>query len=290
VRQFAREIGVDIGEVAGSGPGGRISVDDVKAHARAKQAEAFRGPARPAPALPEFSRWGEVDRVPLTNMRQATAQHMALAWSLIPHVTIHEKADISELERLRREHRSKADAAGARLTVTAFLVKIAASALKVFPAFNSSLDTASNELVLRRYISIGVAVDTEKGLMVPVIRNADRMNVLEIALDLGRLAEKARTKRIGPDDLQGGCFSLTNIGSIAGTFFTPIVNHPEVAILGAGRAAVEPVLVDGFFQPRTLMPLSLSFDHRVIDGADGARFLRWIVDAIQHPVLVSLEG
>jgi pyruvate dehydrogenase E2 component (dihydrolipoamide acetyltransferase) len=290
-RQFAREIGVDIGQVPGSGPGGRISVEDVKSFSRAQSAGLTRGPARAAqPPLPDFARFGEVERQPLNNIRIATAEQMSVCWNTIPHVTLHDKADITELEKLRNESKRKAEAAGAKLTMTAFLVKIAASALKVHPKFNASLDLPKGEMVMKKFFNIGVAVDTERGLVVPVLRDVDRRNVIQAAVELQRLADRAKSRKLSPDDMTGGCFTITNLGSIGTSFFTPIVNLPEVAILGVGRAVHEPVLVDGFFQPRLMLPLSLSFDHRIIDGADGARFLRWIIEAIQNPVLLSLEG
>lgn len=290
-RQFAREIGVDIGQVPGSGPGGRISVDDVKTFSRAQSAGLTRGPARAAqPPLPDFTRYGEVERQGLNNIRIATAEQMSVCWNTIPHVTLHDKADITELEKLRNESKRKAEAAGAKLTMTAFLVKIAASALKVHPKFNASLDLPKGEIVMKKFYNIGVAVDTERGLVVPVLRDVDRRNVIQAAVELQRLADRAKSRKLSPDDMTGGCFTITNLGSIGTSFFTPIVNLPEVAILGVGRAVHEPVLVDGFFQPRLMLPLSLSFDHRIIDGADGARFLRWIIEAIQNPVLLSLEG
>jgi pyruvate dehydrogenase E2 component (dihydrolipoamide acetyltransferase) len=290
-RRFAREIGVDITQVPGSGPGGRVSEGDVKNFSRALNAGVVRpaGKAAPAP-LPDFSRWGEIERQPMTSVRAATAEQMALCWNTIPHVTLHDKADITELEKLRQASKSKADAAGAKLTMTAFLVKIVASALKVHPKFNASLDMARGEIVLKKYTSIGVAVDTDRGLVVPVLRDVDRRNVIQLAVELQRAADRAKARKLSPDEMTGGCFTITNLGSIGGSFFSPIVNHPEVGILGVGRAAHEPVLVNGFFQPRLLLPLSLSFDHRLIDGADGARFLRWIIEAIQNPVLLSLEG
>lgn len=290
-RQFAREIGVDIGQVPGSGPGGRISVDDVKSFSRAQSAGLTRGPARAAqPPLPDFARFGEVERQALNNIRLATAEQMSVCWNTIPHVTLHDKADITELEKLRNESKRKAESAGAKLTMTAFLVKIAASALKVHPKFNASLDLSKGEIVMKKFYNIGVAVDTERGLVVPVLRDVDRRNVIQAAVELQRLADRAKSRKLSPDDMTGGCFTITNLGSIGTSFFTPIVNLPEVAILGVGRAVHEPVLVDGFFQPRLMLPLSLSFDHRIIDGADGARFLRWIIEAIQNPVLLSLEG
>ncbi len=290
-RKFAREIGVDIGQVAGSGPGGRISDDDIKSFARAQSAGLVRGPGRPIqPPLPDFTRYGEVERQPLNNIRIATSEQMSLCWNTIPHVTLHDKADITDLEKLRKEARSKAEAAGAKLTMTSFLVKILASALKANPKFNASLDLTTNELVLKKFFNVGVAVDTERGLVVPVLRDVDRRNVIQVAVELQRLADRAKARKLSPDDMTGGCITVTNLGSIGCGFFTPIVNLPEIAILGVGRAVSEPVLVDGFFQPRLMLPLSLSFDHRIIDGADGARFLQWIIQAIQNPVLLTLEG
>lgn len=290
-RKFAREIGVDINSVPGTGPGGRVSVDDVKNFSRALSAGMVRTPGKSAATpLPDFSRWGEIERQPLNNVRVATAEQMSFCWNTIPHVTLHDKADITELEKLRKDARSKAEAAGAKLTITAFLVKIAASALKVFPKVNSSLDMARSEQVVKKYYNIGVAVDTERGLVVPVLRDVDRRNVIQISIEMQRAADRAKARKLSPDDMTGGCFTITNIGGIGGGFFTPIINHPEVAILGVGRATYEPVLVNGFFQPRLMMPLSLSFDHRLVDGADAARFMRWIIDAIQSPVLLSLEG
>lgn len=292
-RQFAREIGVDINAVAGSGPGGRVSSDDVKRFSREVHAGFAAGGqgGRPAtPPLPDFSRFGEIGEEPLSGVRLATAQHMSLSWSSVPHVTIHDSVDITAIEALRKASREKAEAAGTKLTLTAFLIKIMAAALNVHPKFNSSLDLANNRLVLKKYINIGVAMDTERGLVVPVIRNANSLNVIKIAQAIGQLAERAKAGKISPDDMQGGGMTITNIGALAGSYFTPIVNYPEVAILGVGRATSQPVLVDGFFQPRLMLPLSLSFDHRVIDGADGARFLAWIGDTIKQPVLLSVEG
>jgi len=289
-RQFAREIGVDINEVTGSGPGGRVSVEDIKVHARTNHAHSGGGGGPISAPLPDFGKWGEIEAEPLSNVRLATAQAMAVSWSNIPHVTIHDTVDITAIEELRKASKSKAEAAGAKLTLTAFLIKILASALKVHPKFNSSIDLANNQLIYKKYFNVGIAMDTERGLVVPVIRNVDDLNVIKVAQALGNLADRAKARKIPPDEMQGGSITITNIGGIGGTFFTPIVNFPEVAILGVGRASVQPVLVNGFFQPRQLLPLSLSFDHRVIDGADGARFLRWISDAIQQPVLLSLEG
>ncbi len=289
-RQFAREVGVDITQVPGSGPGGRISVSDVKLFARANAAGFIAG-GRPAPApLPDLAKWGDVERQPMSAVRQATAEHMANCWSTIPHVTLHDKADITDLEKLRQEQKRKIEASGGKLTLTAFLIKILGGALKVFPNFNSALDTTTNEHVLRKYYNVGVAMDSAKGLIVPVIRGVDSKSVAQIAKDLADHGEKAKAGKVAIADMQGGCISLTNLGGIGCGFFTPIINHPEVAILGVGKAQMEPVMVNGFFQPRLMAPLSLSFDHRAVDGADGARFLQWIIQAIQQPALISLEG
>jgi pyruvate dehydrogenase E2 component (dihydrolipoamide acetyltransferase) len=295
VRQFAREIGIDIAQVPGTGPGGRISVEDVKAFAKALNTGRAQAAAAGAPAavqLPDFSKWGDVERQPMNAVRAKTAQHMSLAWSQIPHVTQFDWANITELEERRKKLVPKAEKGGAKLTVTAILIKIVAAALKGFPKFNASLDVAKGEIVLKKFIHIGIAVDTERGLLVPVIRNVDRKNIVQIAVELTQLAEKARTGKIALEDLQGGTFTVTNLGGIGGTHFTPIINFPEVAILGIGRARLEPAFTekDGCCQPRLMLPLSLSYDHRLIDGADGARFLRWIVDATEEPLLIPLEG
>lgn len=294
VRQFAREIGIEISQVPGSGPEGRISIDDVKRYAKLLNTGRAAGPAG-GPAvvtLPDFSKWGEIERQPMTSVRAKTAQHMSLAWSQIPHVTQFDWADITDLEERRKKLAPKAEKAGGKLTVTAILVKIVAAALKVFPKFNASLDMAKNEVVLKKYIHVGIAVDTERGLLVPVVRNVDRKNIVQIAVELVQAAEKTRTGKVALDDLQGGTFTVTNLGGIGGTHFTPIINFPEVAILGIGRAKKEPSFgeKEGCCRPRLMLPLSLSYDHRLIDGADGARFLRWIVEAIEEPLLIPLEG
>jgi len=287
-RQFSREIGVDINDVTGSEPGGRVSVEDVKRHSRENRAAGGGGPI--SVPLPDFGKWGQLETEPLSNVRLATAQHMAVSWSNVVHVTIHDVVDITEIEKVRNASKASAEAAGAKLTLTAFLIKILASALKVHPKFNSSIDLPNNQLIYKKYYNVGVAMDTDRGLVVPVMRNVDGLNVVKVAQELGKMADKAKARKISPEDMQGGSITITNIGAIGGSFFTPIVNYPEVAILGVGRATLQPVSVGGFFQPRLLLPLSLSFDHRVVDGADGARFLCWIIDAIQQPVMISVEG
>jgi pyruvate dehydrogenase E2 component (dihydrolipoamide acetyltransferase) len=293
VRRLARELGVEISEVEGSGPDGRITKEDVKAHVRATLTTPAALPAAaavPTAPLPDFSRWGEIERKPMRAVRRKTAEHLSYAWSTIPHVTHFDKADITELEQLRKRYESKAEAGGAKLTVTAIAVKVVASALKTFPQFASSLDMANEELIYKKYCHIGVAVDTDRGLLVPVIRDADKKNLLQLSAELAELAEKARNRKVALEDMEGGIFTITNLGGIGGTGFSPIVNSPEVAILGIARARMEPVFLHGMFQPRLMLPLSLSYDHRVIDGADAARFLRWVAEALEQPSLLPLEG
>ena len=227
--------------------------------------------------------------MPMSKIRRLTAEQMEYSWGS-PRVTQNDKADITHLDELRRQFAKKAEAAGTKLTVTAVALKVVATALGKFPQFNASIDLASSEIVYKKYCHIGVAVDTERGLLVPVIRDVDKKNILEISLELQELAGRAREKKIMPDQLMGASFTVTNLGGIGGTSFTPIVNAPEVAILGMSRAAMEPVYIDGEFQPRLMLPLSLSYDHRLIDGADAARFTRWIAEALEEPLLLALEG
>jgi pyruvate dehydrogenase E2 component (dihydrolipoamide acetyltransferase) len=303
VRRLAREIGVDINEVQGTGPDGRISDEDVKEHARRILSSAGPVLARggtgqsAAVPLPDFSKWGEVDRQPMSNIRRKTAEHLSHAWNTIPHVTQCDKADITPMEELRAKFRKQVEKAGGNLTVTAVLVKVLAAAVKQFPEFNASIDVAGNAIVYKKYVNVGVAVDTEYGLLVPVIRNADQKNIQQIAIELHQLSEKARSKKLTLEEMSGGGISISNLGGIGGTYFTPIVNWPEVAILGVSRGIIEPVWKNdpasagqGTFQPRQLLPLSLSYDHRVIDGANAMRFLRWVVEAIEQPFLLSLLG
>jgi pyruvate dehydrogenase E2 component (dihydrolipoamide acetyltransferase) len=278
--------------VEGSGPGGRISVEDVKRHAREHPAGAPAAPgAAPAAPLPDFTRWGEVEREAMSNVRKKTAQHMATGW-VAPHVTLHDKADVTDIEALRKRFQKRAEAAGGKLTITAILLKIVAAALKKHPQINCSIDMAKQEIVYKRFIHVGVAADTKRGLVVPVIRDVDQKNIIELSVELTEMAEKARSGKLSLDDMSGGTFTLTNLGGIGIGHFTPIINSPEVAILGVGRAHREPVWDDQAqsFEPRLMMPLSLSFDHRIVDGADGARFLRWMVEAIEQPLLIALEG
>jgi pyruvate dehydrogenase E2 component (dihydrolipoamide acetyltransferase) len=292
VRRMARELGVDINQVSGSGDGGRISVDDVKTHAKRLVAGAARGGGASAPALPDFSRFGPVERQPMRAVRRKTAEHLSAAWATIPHVTQCDLADITSLEELRKKYAKQVEAAGGNLTVTSIAVKIAAAALKVFPQFNASIDLAADEIIVKKYVNVGVAVDTDRGLLVPVIKDADRKNIVQLSVELTQLSEKARTRKITLEEMQGGCFSISNLGGIGGTYFTPIVNAPEVAILGISRARMEPVYSkeSGQFVPRFMLPLSLSYDHRVIDGADGIRFLRWVCEALEQPFVLALQG
>ena len=244
--------------------------------------------ARPAPALPDFTKWGEVERKPMSNIRRKTAEHLGNAWNMIPHVTQHDKADITGIDALRKQYGARVERSGGKLTVTAVALKIVEAALRRFPQFNASIDQAKNEIVYKKAIHIGVAVDTDRGLLVPVIRDVDKKGIAELAADLAKASEKARAGKLSLDEMQGGGFTITNLGGIGGTAFTPIVNWPEVAILGMSRGGYEPVYNGQTFEPRMMLPLSLSYDHRVIDGADGARFLRWVAEAFEQPFSMIL--
>jgi len=294
VRRLAREIGVDIYEVKGSGPGGRISEDDVKVYAKSlltsASARSAQGSTFTQPPLPDFTRFGKVERVSMRGVRRKTAQHLWEAWTTIPHVTQQDKADITELEQLRARFAPKAEEAGGKMTVTAIALKVVASALKVFPQFNASIDMAKEEIVYKQYINVGVAVDTDRGLLVPVIRDVDKKNIVELAAELTQISRRAKGKKLTPAEMEGGTFTITNLGGIGGTGFSPIVNYPEVAILGLSRSSMEPIWMNGKFEPRQVLPLSLSYDHRLIDGADAARFLRWIAEAFEQPFLLSVQG
>jgi len=297
VRRLAREIGVDIYEVKGTGPGGRISEEDVKAYAKAVLSAAatvsqvqVRAGHFAQPQLPDFAKWGKIERVSMRGVRRKTAEHLAESWNIIPHVTQHDRADITELEQLRARFAPKAEEAGGKMTVTAIALKVCAAALKVFPQFNASIDIEKEEIVYKQYINVGVATDTDRGLLVPVIRDVEKKNIVELAVELSQLSKKARDKKITPAEMEGGTFTITNLGGIGGIGFTPIVNHPEVAILGISRSRMEPEWINGKFEPRLILPLSLSYDHRLIDGADAARFLRWIAEAFEQPFLLSVQG
>jgi pyruvate dehydrogenase E2 component (dihydrolipoamide acetyltransferase) len=290
-RRLARELGVDLRQVRGSGRQGRVVEEDVKEYVRQLAsgpplALPAAGGAGAAPPLPDFSEWGPVDAQPLGAVRKATARQMALAWSLVPHVTQHDLADVTDLDAFRKQQ----DGKGPKLTVTAFVLKAAAILLRELPHFNSSLDLANNRLVLKRYYHVGVAVDTEGGLLVPVIRDVDKKSIHQLAAELSATAERARQRKLEAAELRGGTFTITNLGGIGGTAFTPIVNYPEVAILGLSRSRLEPVVHGGAVVPRLMLPLSLSYDHRVIDGAAAARFTRRLAEMLENPLLMLLQA
>lgn len=300
VRRLARDLGVDIYQVQGTGPGGRISEDDVRNFVREAMQRITGGGPVPSMVgefpglhaqrpLPDFSRWGAIRREPLSRVRELTADSMGYAWSTIPMVTQYDNAQITEIEAFRQKTNQRASAEN-RLTMTAIMVKVCAAALKAFPGVNSSLDLANNELVLKDYVHIGVAVDTPGGLLVPVIRDADQKGIERLATELNGLAEKTRERKISPADMEGGTFTISNLGGVGGTSFTPIVYAPQVAILGISSAAMQPVWDGNQFVPQLIMPLSLTYDHRVVDGADGARFLRWICEALENPLNLVMKG
>lgn len=304
-RRLARELGVDLSTVKGSGPGGRMTDEDVRAVAGRGPAPAKPEPAHaPAPAepgrplelhrelppLPRFEQWGPVERERLIGVRRRSAEHLALAWSVIPHVTQHDQADVTDLEALRRRHQPRVKEWGGELTLTALLVKAAAIVLQAHPRFNASLDHQTGELVKKRYYHIGVAVDTPQGLVVPVLRDADRKRVRELAAELPPLVARTRDGKATLEDLRGGTFTITNTGALGGTGATPIINYPEVAILGVGRARETPVVRDGQVAIRLILPLSLGFDHRVIDGMEAARFASDLVRLLEDPERLLLEG
>lgn len=322
-RRLARELSVDLRQVAGSGPAGLVTAEDVRAVAQrgaepdgaaassGKAAEQVESPAaggkqegpilvgeardRPAdsssgtiaPDLPDFGRWGPVERVQLRSVRRATAAHMALAWAQVPHVNHQDLADITELESFRRRHTAGIDSLGGKLTLTVFVLKAVVAALRKYPSFNSSLDMQKQEIILKGYYHIGVASDTDRGLLVPVLREVDRKSIAELAVELSQMASRARAGETSLEELQGGTFTVTNIGALGGTGFSPIVNYPQVAILGMGRARPQPVVVGNEEEyemvPRLLMPLVLAFDHRVVDGADAARFLGMVIKLLEKP-------
>ncbi len=305
-RRLARELGIDLREVPPSGPAGRVTAEDVRAFAdRKAEEEEAPAPREEAPervptelpeaiphgaipSLPDFSRWGEVERMPLRSVRRATARQMALAWSQIPHVNHQDKADLTELERFRRRHRERIEEEGGRLTPTVFAMKAVVAALKQHPRFNASLDPENEEIILKQYYHIGVAVDTDRGLLVPVIRDVDRKSITQLSVELYDTVQRTRAGEATLDDLQGGTFTITNIGILGGTGFFPIINFPEVAILGMARARWEPIVgrnEAGEFEtePRYMLPLMVAFDHRVVDGADAARFMGVLKDALETP-------
>ena len=291
VRLFARELGVDQTQVSGSEKGGRITKEDVQKFVKGVLSGATAAPAAGAGVaggglnlLPwpkvEFSKFGEVEEKPLSRIKKISGANLARNWAMIPHVTQHDDADITELEALRVALNKENEKAGIKLTMLAFLIKASASALRKFPDFNASLDASGETLTLKKYFHIGFAADTPNGLVVPVIRDVDRKGVIQIAQETGELAKKARDGKLGPADMSGGCFSISSLGGIGGTAFTPIVNAPEVAILGVSKSSMKPVWDGKAFQPRLMLPLSLSYDHRVIDGAAAARFTAYLAQLL----------
>jgi pyruvate dehydrogenase E2 component (dihydrolipoamide acetyltransferase) len=291
VRRFAREIGIDLTQVPPGSPHGRVSKDDVKRYAKQlNESRPVAGAAAVGAPLPDFARWGAVERKKMSVIRAKTAEHMTLSWSQVPHVTIYDKADITELEQLRKQYAGLAEKEGGKLTMAVMVCKITAQALRKFPAFNASVDMATREIIHKKYVHLGIAVNTPRGLMVPVVRDADTKNMVTLAAEIQALAMKCRDGKIKLEEIEGSTFTVTNLGRICGTFFTPIVNYPEVAILGLGRAYEEPTVVNGEIVKRMVLPLSLSFDHRVIDGADGAAFMGWIKEAIEQPLILALNG
>jgi pyruvate dehydrogenase E2 component (dihydrolipoamide acetyltransferase) len=287
-RRLARELGIDLGSVPGSAPFGRVTQDDVKAYVRklAVGHVGIPGAAKAQP-LPDFSNWGPIEHLSLEPIRRRMAEQMALSWSLVPHVTQHDLADITEIEAFRKQQEGK----GPKLTVTAFVLKAVSVLLRQLPRFNSSLDAVQNRLILKRYYHLGVAVDTEHGLVVPVIRDVDKKSVHDLAVELAELAERGRQRKLAPDELRGGTFTISNLGGIGGIAFTPIVNYPEVAILGLSRARIQPLHTkDSQFVPRLLLPLSLSYDHRVIDGAEAARFIRRLAEMLENPMMLLIHA
>jgi len=286
-RRLARELGVDLARVPGSAAHGRVTQDDVKNFV--KELASGRGgaaaPALQAPPMPDFAQWGPVDVKPVDSIRRKIAEQMSRAWSLIPHVTHQDLADVTELESFRKQQSN-----GVKITVTAFALKAAAIVLRQFADFNASLDLTSGKIIYKQYYHVGVAVDTEHGLLVPVIRDVDKKSVHELAQELAAVAEQARNKKLSADAMRGGTFTITNLGGIGGVGFSPIVNYPQVAILGMSRARMQPVWKDGQFVPRLLLPLSLSYDHRIIDGADAARFARRFAELLENPLVMLLHA
>ena len=303
-RRLARELGVDLQAVPASGPGGLVTAEDVRAFAEREEAKVEAAPPEeprvpreepsavrpstvPVPELPDFSRWGKVERQPLRSVRRSTAKHMALAWSQIPHVSHQDVADITDLEALRRAHMAEIAEQGGSLTLTVFVMKAVVAALKAYPSFNASLDASLEEIVLKLYFHIGVAVDTERGLLVPVVRDVDRKSIAELAIELPSLVERTRKGEAKLEEMQGGTFTITNPGHLGGTGFAPIINYPEVAILGMAQARWQPVVrgegEEARIVPRLLLPLVLAFDHRVADGAEAARFTTSLIQMLEDP-------
>jgi pyruvate dehydrogenase E2 component (dihydrolipoamide acetyltransferase) len=308
-RRLARELGVDLRQVPPSGPAGRVTSEDVRAYAEKGKEEVPAPEEAPRereaperapgelpeviphgklPSLPDFTRWGEVERQPLRSVRRSTAKQMALSWGQIPHVNHQDEADITELERFRERHKQEIEEQGGKLTPTVFAMKAAVTALKTYPRFNASIDPENEEIILKNYYHIGIAVDTERGLLVPIIRDVDQKSITQLSIELNEMVQRTRAGETSLEELKGGTFTITNIGILGGTAFFPIINFPEVAIMGMAKASWEPVVQrteEGEFEtePRYILPLMLAFDHRVVDGADAARFMGVVKDALESP-------
>ena len=292
VRRFARELGVDLGLVYGTGPKNRILKEDVKAFTKSIMSgeKLSNKGAFTIPEIPpvDFSKFGEVEQKPLTRIRRLTGQTLHRSWITIPHVTQFDEADITELEEFRKSKLKSAEKEGVKLTLVTFLIKAVVVALQKFPEFNSSIEPSGENLIIKKYFHIGVAVNTKNGLLVPVLKDVDKKGLFEIATEITELSNKAREGKISPKDLQGGCFTISSLGGIGGLHFAPIINAPEVAILGVSRAAMKPVYENGIFEPRLILPFALSYDHRVIDGVAGAQFTQFlstILTDIRHILL-----
>jgi len=285
VRRFARELGADLSKISGTGTHGRILTDDVRAFIKSALSEggASAQPAFGIPAVPEvdFARWGRVESQPLSRIKKISGRHLHRAWLNVPHVTHHDEADITELEAFRKTLKNESAYAEVRITLLGFVIKALASAMKTFPAINASLSPDGESLILKRYFHVGVAVDTENGLVVPVLRDVDTKGIVDLAGELGEMSARARDGKLKPEEMQGGCISISSLGGIGGTAFTPIVNSPEVAILGITRAQMKPRWDGNAFEPRLMLPLDLSYDHRVIDGAEAARVTAFVVSALE---------
>lgn len=290
VRRLAREIGVEITNVDGSGPGGRITENDVKEFAKSNLSttEAKKSTTAKITQVDQTQKSGGLIEE-MNKVRVLTADRLTQSWKA-PHVTQHDKADITELEKLRKQYGDQVSQAGGKLTMTSIVTKITSQALVKFPKFNCSIDMENHQIINNNNFNIGIAVDTDRGLLVPVIKNADKKNITEISVELSDISQRSRNKKIKVDELQGSTFTITNLGGIGGTYFTPVINFPNVAILGLSRSTIEPVYTDGEFKPRLMMPLSLSYDHRIIDGADAIRFLRWIIEGLENPFFTLLNS
>ena len=290
VRRLAREIGVEITNVDGSGPGGRITENDVKEFAKSNLSttEAKKSTTAKITQVDQTQKSGGLIEE-MNKVRILTADRLTQSWKA-PHVTQHDKADITELEKLRKQYGDQVKQAGGKLTMTSIVTKITSQALVKFPKFNCSIDMENHQIINNNNFNIGIAVDTDRGLLVPVIKNADKKNITEISVELSDISQRSRNKKIKVDELQGSTFTITNLGGIGGTYFTPVINFPNVAILGLSRSTIEPVYTDGEFKPRLMMPVSLSYDHRIIDGADAIRFLRWIIEGLENPFFTLLNS